>query len=127
MEKGMEEKVKIYEKNYFILFAIFIYTILFILLNGYFYGVYDHSFMLPFIYKYANPSLFPNDLLLTTYHNTYTFFTPLMAYLSKFISLKAVFFVSYFFSMFFLFFGIFKIAETLFNTDFHKCFNRHIK
>ena len=108
------EKIEKYAKYFPGL--IFIYTTLFLLLNGYFFGVYDHSIMLPFIYKFGNPELFPGDLLVSTYKNTYTVYVPLMSILMKYFNAQALFLVLYFTSMFFTFLGIFKITEKLFNS-----------
>ena len=109
-------KSKIYEREGFVLITMFIYTNLFLLLNGYYFGIYDHSIMLPFIYKFGNPDLFPGDLLASTYKNTYTIYVPMMSILIKYFNTQAVFFILHYISMFFTFLGIFKISEKLFNS-----------
>jgi len=73
-----------------LLILIFL-TIISVLLRGYKYRI---TFMLPYTYKYLDPSLFTRDLAFFNYDLNLFFY--MNAYLSQFFSYETIFFIGYF-------------------------------
>lgn len=100
---------KIYQ---YIFFAIA--SIITISLMGYYFGTFDQAIHIPFLKKYADPSLFPNDkfLELRSYH--YSFFWFFFIPFYRVGILEITMFVTHFLVTFFTFWSIWNLAKTLF-------------
>jgi len=107
---------KLHETWEIIIFLL-ILTCFSIALNGYYFGIGDHSIQIPFMKAYDNPSLYPNDLLLTQIPYYYTFFYYILALFIKYIEIETLFFVTFFISRFLMYFAIFILASHLFESE----------
>lgn len=84
--------------------------------NQYKYGISDHSITIPFLKSYINPSLYPNDYLLTQRLYYYTYFWNALGMISEHLgtSLPILFFIVYFISIYMTFLGVYMLAMALF-------------
>ncbi len=100
----------IFEHEYLSLFFLWLFSIL---IRGYAYGISNHTFYLPQIFKHMDPSLYPLDL---TFHYPVdnSFFFPLMGYLARFFSLEGLFFVTYLLFSFLFVLAIYRLTVFLF-------------
>jgi hypothetical protein len=98
-----------------VLAAVFV-TLLGMVLNGYRFGIWDHSFYLPMIERAADPSLLRNDYLLTGPQEQYTFWVPLMAAAARRVPLPYVCFAGYVAAQVGLFTIIFLMSLALFRS-----------
>ena len=98
------------------IFAIFLLTWWAILFNGYRYGASDQKVYIPFLKAFIDPSLYPNDLLLTQLPNHLTYFYHFFSIFVKYFSIEWVFFVFQFLSLFFSFVMVFYLALLLFKS-----------
>ncbi len=92
-----------------------VYTVLYIMYNGYSFGIFTHSFTIPFINQINDPGMYGGDLMMTMSGKLYSLFFPAMAFISRYADLRFVSFALYFLSMFVTFTGIFKITGRIYN------------
>ena len=98
-------------------FVLLILSFLGIILRGYKFGISNHAFYIPMIDKISNPSLFNRDIMFSFDYNN-TFFYHIMSFLNNFISLEALFLISYMvFSILFVF-AIYKLSFLLFKNKY---------
>jgi hypothetical protein len=102
----MNKEVNVNFKEVLFLLVI---TAISVLLRGYKYRI---TFMLPYTYKYLDPTLFTKDIAFFNYN--LNLFFQMNAYLSKFFSYETIFFVGYFISSALLVFGVYYLTKTLF-------------
>ena len=94
-----------------LLILIFL-TIISVLLRGYKYRI---TFMLPYTYKYLDPSLFTRDLAFFNYDLNLFFY--MNAYLSQFFSYETIFFIG----LIYMHAGVIDQGITLVRTKASKC------
>ncbi|MCW4033482.1 MAG: hypothetical protein NWF08_08865, partial [Candidatus Bathyarchaeota archaeon] len=93
---------------------LLVLTFFSIAFNGYNFGVYDHAVLIPFMKAYNDPSLYPNDFLLTQIKYYYTFFYYILAWLTKYIDIHVLFFATHCISIFLMYLSIFMLAFRIF-------------
>ena len=106
---------KIWEKkNYqYVFFAVA--SLITILLLGYYFGTFDQASHIPYLKKYANPSLFPNDKFFDIRYFHYSFFWFFFIPFYRIGMLEITMFITHFLITFFTFWAIWNLAKTLFN------------
>lgn len=96
----------------FLIAALF--TIAFI---GYHFGTFDQAIHIPFLKKYADPSLFPNDQFFNLRYQHYSFFWFFFIPFYRLGILEPVMFVAYVFAVYFTFWALWTLAEQLFHNS----------
>src|SRR3989338_2660279 len=91
---------------------LFLLTVVAVLLRGYKYRI---TFMLPYTYKYLDPSLFSYDIAFFNYDLNFFFY--FNAFLSQFLTFNTLFFFGYLFSSFVFTAGVYYVSKTLFKTE----------
>lgn len=86
-----------------------------IVILGYHFGTFDQSIHIPFLKKYADPSLFPGDAFLELRHEHYSFFWFLFLPFYRLGVLEIVMFVVHLFATYFTYWALWTLSETLFN------------
>lgn len=104
------------KEQYVSLGVIFILTAVSVFaFNPYEYGLSDHAITIPFLKSIANPSLYPNDYLVAEKSYYYSYFWQALGFIGRYFPLNVplLFFVLYYVSLFFFFWGIYLIAKLL--------------
>ena len=100
---------KIYQ---YLLFSIASFiTILFM---GYYFGTFDQSSHIPYLKKFAYPSLFPNDKFFDIRFFHYSFFWFIFIPFYRMGILEISMFITHFLATFLTFWAIWNLAKTLF-------------
>jgi len=111
----MKNRKEILDKEYFILPIIWFFSIL---IRGYKYGVSNHiSYVLPYIYKIQDNSLYSKDFTFN-YTVENSFFFNIIGKLSNFIDLEIVMFILYLIFSFLFILAIYKISYLLFENKY---------
>lgn len=82
---------------------------------GYHFGTFDQSIHIPFLKKFSDPSLYPNDHFLDLRFTHYSFFWFLFIPFLRLGILEISMFITYVFVVYLTFFAIWKLSRTLFN------------
>lgn len=98
------------------LVILFLTAISVLSINQYQYGTFDHEISVPFLKKFADKSLYPDDFLIAEIPYFYTYFWPALAFIINAfnISIPTLFFVGYVLCIYCTFVGMYKIAIELF-------------
>ncbi len=112
---------KIWEKkNYqYVFFAVA--SLITILLLGYYFGTFDQASHIPYLKKYADPSLFPNDKFFDIRFFHYSFFWFFFIPFYRMGMLEVTMFITHFLITFLTFWAIWNLAKTLFNNPLASC------
>jgi len=97
----------------YILFAIA--TFVSILFLGYHFGTFDQSIHIPFLKKFADPSLYPNDRFLDLRFTHFSYFWFLFIPFYKLGFLEISMFITYVGIIYLTFYAIWKLTKTLFD------------
>jgi hypothetical protein len=99
------------------LIILFLSLISVLSINQYQYGTYDHEISVPFLKKFADSSLYPNDFLIAEIPYFYTYFWPAMALIINTfnIEIPTLFFAGYFICIYATFLAMYMLAMELFN------------
>jgi hypothetical protein len=85
-----------------------------IALVGYHFGTFDQAIHIPFLKKYADPSLFPGDAFFEMRHQHYSFFWFLFLPFYRLGVLEPVLFAVHVFITYFTFWALWTLSDTLF-------------
>ncbi|OGK23672.1 hypothetical protein A3A46_02055 [Candidatus Roizmanbacteria bacterium RIFCSPLOWO2_01_FULL_37_13] len=96
-----------------ILFAVA--TLVSLLTMGYYFGTLDQASHIPFLKKFADPSLYPNDYFIDLRLHHYSFFWFLFIPFYKLGILEISMFVTYIGVLYLTFWGLWNISKKLFN------------
>ena len=90
-------------------------TTITVILMGYYFGSFDQAIHIPFLKKYADPTLYPNDPFfeLSKYHYSFFWFMFLPFY--RIGILEITMFFIHIAITFFTFWSIYRLSKTLFN------------
>ncbi|MDD5626989.1 MAG: hypothetical protein PHW01_03225 [Patescibacteria group bacterium] len=105
------------KEQYISLGVVFVLTTISIFaFNPYEYGLSDHAITIPFLKSIANPSLYPNDYLVAEKSYYYSYFWQALGFIGRYfpLNIPLLFFVLYYVSLFFFFWGIYLIAKLIF-------------
>jgi hypothetical protein len=80
---------------------------------GYHFGTFDQAIHIPFLKKYADPSLFPGDAFFEMRHQHYSFFWFLFLPFYKWGALEVVLFVVHVFITYFTYWALWTLSEWL--------------
>ncbi len=107
--------VRIWKSKWYQILLFSLATFITLNLLGYYFGSFDQAIHIPFLKKYADPSLYPYDsfLYLRQYH--YSFFWFLFIPFYKAGILEISMFVVYVAIIYFTFYALWKLSKTLFN------------
>ena len=88
-------------------------------INKYQFGIGDHCINIPYLKKFIDPNLYPNDYLVEQREFFYTFLWIGLAAIVKSsnISISSVFFTCYLVSLYFTFLGFYKLSIELFDSQ----------
>lgn len=88
-------------------------------INQYLFGIDNQALKIPFLKKFLNPNLYPNDPLVEQGIYFYTFFWKFLGLLIHNLSIEmtVLFFVVHFISLFFTFLAVYCIASLLFRSE----------
>ena len=64
-------------------------------LHGYGFGVENHHIQIPLLHALADPSLYPDDPLMTAMQHYVSFFWPGIAFLARFLALPTLFLIGH--------------------------------
>ena len=84
---------------------------------GYHFGTFDQAVHIPFLKKYADPSLFPGDAFFETRHQHYSFFWLLFLPFYKLGVLEAGLFIVHVFITYFTYWALWTLSDTLFQNS----------
>jgi Domain of unknown function (DUF6798) len=98
---------------------ILIFTFAAININQYLFGIDNQAFKIPFLKKFLNPNLYPNDPLVEQGVYFYTFFWKALGLLIHYLSIKTtiLFFLAHVISLFFTFLVVYRLASLLFRNE----------
>ena len=104
--------IKSLKNKYLFIFGI---CTLALLLCGYRFGTFDQNFHLPFLFKTANPSLYPNNPYfdLRFFHYSFFWFLFLPFLKLPLIDLEIIMFLTHYFTLFLLFIAFYKLIFLL--------------
>ena len=91
-------------------------TIIVILLLGYYFGTYDQAIHLPFLKKYADPTLFPNDKFLDLRFRHYSYFWFFFIPFYKIGVLEISIFIIHILTTYLTFWALWNLSKTLFKS-----------
>src|SRR3989338_1521864 len=97
-----------------LLFAIA--TLISLFTIGYYFGTFDQASHIPFLKKFADPSLYPNDYFLNLRLYHYSFFWLLFLPFYKLGILEITMFIVYISILYLTFWGLWNISKKLFNS-----------
>lgn len=89
-------------------------TAITIFMVGYHFGTFDQSIHVPFLKKYADPTLFPNDAFFEMRHQHYSYFWFLFLPSYRLGGLEVTLFVVHLFATYFTFWALWTLSEALF-------------
>ncbi len=92
---------------------LFFLSAISLLIHGYHYAVSDQAIFIPYILKFQNTLLYPNDILFTQSSATSSIFYFLIAQATKVFEIQVVFFVGYLIFQFVFIWAIWSLANTL--------------
>lgn len=92
---------------------IFCFSVLAIFTHGYQFGVSDQEIFIPYILKWQQPALFPDDILFSQLSSKTSIFYPVFGMLAKIIDIETLFFMSYLFFQFFFFLAVFRLSSVI--------------
>jgi hypothetical protein len=97
-----------------------IMTLISFLINGYRYGIWDHAFTIPLIEQTADPALFSKDYLfdeeVQLFLKKSNIAIPILAAIKSIVPLEVVFFVLFTVAQYAMFFAIYSISLSLFES-----------
>lgn len=107
--------LKCWESSFYRCILFSIATVFAIIFMGYYFGTFDQSIHIPFLKKFADPSLYPNDrfLDLRFIHPSYFWFLFIPFYRLGLLEISM--FITYVGIIYFTFSMIWKLTKTLFN------------
>ena len=108
---------KIWQKKIYqiILFAVASFVTIFFM--GYYFGTFDQASHIPYLKKYVDPSLFPNDKFFDIRYFHYSFFWFFFIPFYRLGLLEITMFIAHFLATFFTFWAIWNLAKTLFKNS----------
>lgn len=81
--------------------------------HGYQFAVSDQEIFIPYILKWKEPYLFPNDLLFSQPSASASLFYPIFGFLARFADLQSIFFLGYLLFQFFFFLAIYRLSYVI--------------
>lgn len=92
---------------------LIIASLLATLFHGYQFAVSDQEIVIPYILKYADKSLFAQDMLFNQPSANLSIFYPLFGFFSKFFNIELIFFISYIIFHFTFFSAIYRLSKAV--------------
>jgi len=93
----------------------FIASVFVISLMGYYFGTFDQAIHIPFLKKFADPTLFPNDKFFDLRNFHYSYFWKIFIPFYKIGFLEISMFIAHFVATYLTFWAIWELSKTLFN------------
>lgn len=93
---------------------LLIATFLNIFISGYHFGTFDQAIHIPFVEKFADPTLFPNDRFIDLRFIHYSFFWIPFSYFAAIGFLNEIMFVLHVIITFLSFWALFRLSHTIF-------------
>lgn len=106
----------IWSNYWYRFFFLSLITVITVLFMGYYFGSFDQAIHIPFLKKYSNPTLYPNDPFfdLRQYHYSYFWFIFVPFYKAGILELSM--FITHLIITFFTYWSIYLLSKTLFNS-----------
>lgn len=104
-----------WESPFYLNILLAIATLFAILFLGYHFGTFDQSIHIPFLKKFADPTLYPNDHFLDLRFTHFSYFWFFFIPLYKLGILEISMFIVYIGVIYLTFYAIWKLTKTLFN------------
>ena len=105
---------KIWQKKVYQYIFFAIASFITICFMGYYFGTFDQASHIPYLKKYADPSLFPNDKFFDIRYFHYSFFWFFFIPFYRLGILEVTMFITHFLATFITFLAIWNLAKTLF-------------
>lgn len=105
---------KIWEKKVYQYIFFAVASLITICFMGYYFGTFDQASHIPYLKKYADPSLFPNDKFFDIRYFHYSFFWFFFIPFYQLGILEITLFITHFLATFITFIAIWHLAKTLF-------------
>ncbi|MBI2641209.1 hypothetical protein HYW87_01270 [Candidatus Roizmanbacteria bacterium] len=93
----------------------FAVTLITVFIMGYYFGTFDQAIHIPFLKKFADPTLFPNDPFFDLRFHHYSYFWFLFVPFQKLGILEITMFLVYLAVVYLTFWALWKLSKTLFN------------
>lgn len=90
-------------------------TLCSLLFSGYYFGTFDQAIHIPFLKKFADPTLFPNDLFFEMRYTHYSFFWFFFLPIYRAGWLEPAMFVVHLLTVYMTFWALWRLSLTLFN------------
>lgn len=104
-----------WESPFYLCILLALVTLFTITFMGYHFGTFDQSIHIPFLKKFADPTLYPNDHFLDLRFTHFSFFWFFFIPLYKLGFLEISMFIIYVGIIYLTFYAIWKLTKTLFN------------
>ncbi len=105
---------KIWQKKIYQYIFFALSSLITIFLMGYYFGTFDQASHIPYLKKYADPSLFPNDKFFDIRYFHYSFFWFFFIPFYHMGVLEITMFITHFLTIFLTFWAIWNLSKTLF-------------
>jgi hypothetical protein len=92
-------------------------TLISVCVTGYYFGTFDQAIHIPFLKKYANPALYPNDPFFDMRFAHYSYFWFFFEPLYRLGLLESSMFVVYLATIYFTFWVLWRLSITLFDSE----------
>ncbi len=100
-------------RHYLILFLLTLFSVL---IRGYKFGVGNHKYQLPLIFKSADPSLYPTDYLFQ-FSSENSLYYPTVGFLNKLLAIEPLMLILYVLATALYVFILYKLVSLLFNDN----------
>lgn len=114
-----KESTDIWVRYFTVALMMMVFTFAAININQYLFGIDNQAIKIPFLKKFLNPNLYPNDPLVEQGIYFYTFFWKALGLLIQYLSIKmtVLFFLIHVASLFFTFLAVYYLANLLFRSE----------